>query len=160
MNLKKDILLELLEGHLEKRFAIKLKNGKNRLPVPDSEPKKMKGGHRLRKMKERYAVTDMRKLANRTQFGVAEESSLVNGMGEGYGMLGQAGSSKIRVFVAQMKLAAKVAKKFKEKHYGSSDATSGRKSRLAFTPVQWLELGMATASLHNGYSQYSSNWIG
>ncbi|KAH9685645.1 hypothetical protein KPL70_014037 [Citrus sinensis] len=105
----------------------------------------MKGSRRLRKMKERYAVTDMKKLANRMQFGVAEESSFVNGLGEGYGMLGQAGSSKIRVFVAQMKLAAKVAKKFKEKHYGSSDATSGRKSRLAFTPVQWLELSIPQA---------------
>ncbi|XP_073222112.1 U4/U6 small nuclear ribonucleoprotein Prp31 homolog isoform X3 [Cicer arietinum] len=47
------------------------------LPVPDSEPKKKRGGRRLRKMKERYAITDMRKLANRMQFGVPEESSLV-----------------------------------------------------------------------------------
>ncbi|MQL46470.1 hypothetical protein EI019_24980, partial [Escherichia coli] len=42
------------------------------LPVPDSEPKKKRGGRRLRKMKERYAITDMRKLANRMQFGVPE----------------------------------------------------------------------------------------
>ncbi|KAI3887377.1 hypothetical protein MKX03_002781, partial [Papaver bracteatum] len=46
------------------------------LPVPDSEPKKKRGGRRLWKMKERYAVTDMRKLANRMQFGIPEESSL------------------------------------------------------------------------------------
>ncbi|XP_042467371.1 U4/U6 small nuclear ribonucleoprotein Prp31 homolog [Zingiber officinale] len=46
------------------------------LPVPDSEPKKKRGGRRLRKMKERYAMTDMMKLANRMQFGVPEESSL------------------------------------------------------------------------------------
>nr|XP_043611413.1 U4/U6 small nuclear ribonucleoprotein Prp31 homolog [Erigeron canadensis] len=37
------------------------------LPVPDSEPKKKRGGCRLRKIKERYAITDMRKLANRMQ---------------------------------------------------------------------------------------------
>ncbi|KAF5201761.1 U4/U6 small nuclear ribonucleoprotein Prp31-like protein [Thalictrum thalictroides] len=43
-----------------------------------SEPKKRRGGCRLRKMKERYAVTDMRKLANIMQFGVPEESSLGN----------------------------------------------------------------------------------
>ncbi|PNX76911.1 U4/U6 small nuclear ribonucleoprotein Prp31-like, partial [Trifolium pratense] len=48
------------------------------LPVPDSEPKKKRGGRRLRKMKERYAITDMRKLANRMQFGIPEESSLGN----------------------------------------------------------------------------------
>lgn len=110
------------------------------LPVPDSEPKKKRGGRRLRKMKERYAITDMRKLANRMQFGVPEESSLGDGLGEGYGMLGQAGSGKLRVSVGQSKLAAKVAKRFKEKNYGSSGATSGLTSSLAFTPVQGIEL--------------------
>ncbi|KAH7373778.1 hypothetical protein KP509_17G074700 [Ceratopteris richardii] len=110
------------------------------LPVPDSDPKKKRGGRRLRKMKERYALTDMRKLANRMQFGVAEESSLGDGLGEGYGMLGQAGSGKLRVSMGQNKLAAKAAKKFKEKSYGSSGATSGLTSSLAFTPVQGIEL--------------------
>jgi hypothetical protein len=33
-------------------------------------------------------------------------------LGEGYGMLGQAGSGKLRVSAAQNKLAAKVAKKY------------------------------------------------
>ncbi|KAE9454079.1 hypothetical protein C3L33_14015, partial [Rhododendron williamsianum] len=110
------------------------------LPVPDSEPKKKRGGRRLRKMKERYAITDMRKMANRMQFGVPEESSLGDGLGEGYGMLGQAGNGRLRVSVGQSKLAAKVAKKFKEKNYGSSGATSGLTSSLAFTPVQGIEL--------------------
>lgn len=109
------------------------------LPVPDSEPKKKRGGRRLRKMKERYAITDMRKLANRMQFGVPEESSLGDGLGEGYGMLGQAGSGKLRVSVGQNKLAAKVAKKFKERSFGGG-ATSGLTSSLAFTPVQGIEL--------------------
>ncbi|VAH30702.1 unnamed protein product [Triticum turgidum subsp. durum] len=88
----------------------------------------------------RYAVTDMMKLANRMQFGIPEESSLGDGLGEGYGMLGQAGSGKLRVSAAQNKLAAKVAKKFKEKSCGSSGATSGLTSSLAFTPVQGIEL--------------------
>ncbi|GKB99889.1 U4/U6 small nuclear ribonucleoprotein Prp31 [Tanacetum coccineum] len=110
------------------------------LPVPDSEPKKKRGGRRLRKMKERYAITDMRKLANRMQFGIPEESSLGDGLGEGYGMLGQAGNGKLRVSVGQSKLAAKVAKKFKDKQYSSGGATSGLTSSLAFTPVQGIDL--------------------
>ncbi|KAF5199467.1 U4/U6 small nuclear ribonucleoprotein Prp31-like protein, partial [Thalictrum thalictroides] len=69
-----------------------------------------------------YAVTDMRKLANRMQFGVPEESSLGDGLGEGYGMLGQAGSGKL----------------FKEKRFGPGGATSGLTSSLAFTPVQTI----------------------
>ncbi|KAK4788730.1 hypothetical protein SAY86_020049 [Trapa natans] len=116
------------------------------LPVPDSEPKKKRGGRRLRKMKERYAVTDARKLANRMQFGIPEESSLGDGLGEGYGMLGQAGSGKLRVSITQSKLAAKVAKKFKV--YGSSGAASGLTSSLAFTPVQGIELTNPQAHLN------------
>ncbi|BBH03077.1 pre-mRNA processing ribonucleoprotein binding region-containing protein [Prunus dulcis] len=118
------------------------------LPVPDSEPKKKRGGRRLRKMKERYAITDMRKLANRMQFGIPEESSLGDGLGEGYGMLGQAGSGKLRVSMGQSKLAAKVAKKFKEKNYGSSGATSGLTSSLAFTPVQSLGIELSNPQAH------------
>lgn len=38
------------------------------LPVPDQEPKKRRGGRRLRKMKERYGMTDVRKLQNRINF--------------------------------------------------------------------------------------------
>lgn len=35
-----------------------------------------------------------------------------DGLGEGYGMLGQAGSGKLRVSAGQSRLAAKVAKKY------------------------------------------------
>lgn len=35
-----------------------------------------------------------------------------DGLGEGYGMLGQAGNGRLRVSVGQSKLAAKVAKKY------------------------------------------------
>jgi hypothetical protein len=37
---------------------------------------------------------------------------LGDGLGEGYGMLGQAGSGKLRISAGQSKLAAKVAKKY------------------------------------------------
>ncbi|KAK7259364.1 hypothetical protein RIF29_24971 [Crotalaria pallida] len=90
----------------------------------------------------------MRKLADRMLFGIPEESSLGDGLGEGYGMLGQTGSGKLRVSACQSKLAAKVAKKFKEKHYGSSGATSGLTSSLAFTPVQGIELSNPQAYAH------------
>ncbi|KAF7125122.1 hypothetical protein RHSIM_Rhsim12G0147600 [Rhododendron simsii] len=57
------------------------------LLVPDCKPKKKRGGRRLRRTKQRYAITDMRKMANRIQFGVAEETYLGDGIGEGYGMV-------------------------------------------------------------------------
>ncbi|XP_071741203.1 U4/U6 small nuclear ribonucleoprotein Prp31 homolog [Rutidosis leptorrhynchoides] len=84
------------------------------LPDPKSEPKKKRGGRRLRKMKERYGMTDMRKLMNRVPFGLMpEDSSLGDGVGVGYGML----IGKLRVSVGGNKLAAKVDKKFKRKMY-------------------------------------------
>lgn len=118
------------------------------LPVPDMSAKKKRGGRRLRKMKERYAVTEMRKHANRVAFGVTpEESSLGDGLGEGYGMLGQGGSKRLRVSAvpSKLKLGAKLEKKLKERQYTSGVATSAASSgfmtsRLAFTPVQGIEL--------------------
>ncbi|RAL53259.1 unnamed protein product [Cuscuta campestris] len=133
-------LLEAIRKKIEKWQEPPPAKQPKPLPVPDSEPKKKRGGRRLRKMKERYAVTDMRKLANRMQFGVPEESSLGDGLGEGYGMLGQAGSGKLRVSLGRSKLQAKVTKKFKDRNYGSSGATSGLTSSLSFTPVQGIEL--------------------
>ncbi|MCO5601593.1 hypothetical protein L7F22_055716 [Adiantum nelumboides] len=115
------------------------------LPVPDLNPKKKRGGRRLRKMKERYAMTEVRKLANRMQFGVAEESSLGDGLGHGYGMLGQAGSGKLRVI---KNLGGKAAKKLSNRSgshaagsssYGSR-SRSGLLSSFAFTPLQGIEL--------------------
>ncbi|CAN0892906.1 U4/U6 small nuclear ribonucleoprotein Prp31 homolog [Linum grandiflorum] len=130
------------------------------LPVPDSEPKKKRGGQRQRKRKERYAVTDMRKLSNRMQFGIPEESSLGDGLGVGYGLLGQAGSGKLRVAASQNKLAAKVAKKFKQKHYGSSGASaSGLTSSLAFTPVQGMELSNPRAHAHQSRGGAQSRYF-
>ncbi|KAI3955949.1 hypothetical protein MKW98_006309 [Papaver atlanticum] len=110
------------------------------LPVPSFEPKKKRAGIRLRKQKNKYAPTHSRRLANRMQFGITEESSLGDGLGKGYGMLDQAGNGKLRVSVGQSKLVAKVAKKFKVNNYGSGGAASGLLSSLAFTPVQGIEL--------------------
>ncbi|CAL9222647.1 unnamed protein product [Arabidopsis halleri] len=107
------------------------------LHVPNSEPKKRRGGRRLRKMKERYQVTEVRKLANRMAFGTPEDSSLGDGLGIGYGLLGQAGSNRLRVS-SKLKVNAKVAKK---RQFTGGSTTSGlTTSSLAFTLVQGIEL--------------------
>ncbi|KAG7533499.1 Nop domain [Arabidopsis thaliana x Arabidopsis arenosa] len=107
------------------------------LPVPYSESKKKRGGRRLRKTKERYQVTEIRKLANRMAFGKPEESSLGDGYGDGYGMLGQAGSNRLRVS-SKLKLNAKVTKK--RQNTGGATTSGLRTSSLAFTLVQGIEL--------------------
>nr|XP_023885062.1 U4/U6 small nuclear ribonucleoprotein Prp31 homolog [Quercus suber] len=64
------------------------------LPVPVldySSKKKKRGGQRQRNSRKRYGITETRKLANRVQSGVPEESYLGAGYGKGYGILGQVG---------------------------------------------------------------------
>ncbi|CAL1399459.1 unnamed protein product [Linum trigynum] len=63
-------------------------------------------------------------------------SSVGYGLGEGHGMLGQAGR-KARVAARQSK---PVAKKCRDSQFGSSGTTSGLTSSLAFTLVQGIEL--------------------
>ncbi|KAJ0257056.1 Nop domain-containing protein [Hirschfeldia incana] len=140
-------LREEIEKKIEKLQEPGVARQPKSLPVPDMTPKKKRGGRRLRKMKERYAVTEMRKHANRMAFGVTpEESSLGDGFGEGYGMLGQGGSKRLRVSCvpSKLKLSAKMDKRLKERLYTSgvtTATTSGfMTSRLAFTPVQGIEL--------------------
>ncbi|KAG2446240.1 hypothetical protein HXX76_000832 [Chlamydomonas incerta] len=112
------------------------------LPVPDAEIKKRRGGRRLRKLKERYGLTDVRKAANRMMFNQAEEEFVDGEDTIGLGVLGKEGNGRLRVVASQQKqkLSAKAQKKFKSRMYGSSGATSGLSSSLAFTPVQGIEL--------------------
>ncbi|CBI24216.3 unnamed protein product, partial [Vitis vinifera] len=48
-------------------------------------------------MKERYAITGMRRLANRINLVFLEESSLGDGLGGGYRMLSPAGNRNLRI---------------------------------------------------------------
>ncbi|KXZ56164.1 hypothetical protein GPECTOR_1g140 [Gonium pectorale] len=119
------------------------------LPAPDAEAKKRRGGRRLRKMKERYGLTDVRKAANRMMFNQAEEEWVDGDDVIGLGILGKEGSGRLRIVASQQKqkLSAKQQKKFKARSYGSSGATSGLSSSLAFTPVQGIELENPSARL-------------
>ncbi|KAK6785550.1 hypothetical protein RDI58_019005 [Solanum bulbocastanum] len=126
------------------------------LPVPDFRSKKQRGGIRHSKRKDRYQITDAQKLRNRVKFGVPEESWLGDGLGVGCGMLGQAGSGKLRVSARQNKKIEKISK---VKSYGSSGAaaTSGlMSSSFAFTPVQGIELSNPQAYSDGTQSTYFS----
>lgn len=43
------------------------------LPIPDDKPRKHRGGRRARKLKQAYAMTELRKRANRIMFGKPTE---------------------------------------------------------------------------------------
>jgi U4/U6 small nuclear ribonucleoprotein PRP31 len=107
------------------------------LPVPPESSGKRRGGRRLRKMKERYGMSQMRQLTNRVQFG-QEEDTTSDGL-LGVGMLGKGQQTgKLRVTAKDQKLLAEKNKKARTA--GSSGSTNGLASSLAFTPVQGIEL--------------------
>ncbi|CAN6246238.1 unnamed protein product [Urochloa humidicola] len=133
-------LLEEISKKIEKWQQLPTARLPKPLPIPDSISKKKGGGCRLRKMKKRYAQTNMMKLVNQMQFGVPEESSLGDGIGKGYGLLGQAGSRKLRVSAGQSKLSTKIVERYRERNCASGGSRSGLTSSLAFTPIQGLEL--------------------
>ena len=60
---------EEIEKKIEKFQEPSSVKGVKAVPAPIEAPKKRRGGRRVRKMKERYAVTELRKQANRMNFG-------------------------------------------------------------------------------------------
>mmetsp|Transcript_27402 Transcript_27402/g.94818 ORF Transcript_27402/g.94818 Transcript_27402/m.94818 type:complete len:544 (-) Transcript_27402:38-1669(-) len=112
---------------------------KRPLPIPDEGPKKRRGGKRFRRERERLAMTDMRKDANRLAFGQEDGEYGDSGMGRTLGVLGTSASGRLRVTKKETKKAATRMKAVGGLG-GSSGATSGFASSLAFTPVAGLEL--------------------
>jgi U4/U6 small nuclear ribonucleoprotein PRP31 len=107
------------------------------LPVPPESSGKRRGGRRLRKMKERYGMTQMRQLSNRVRFGEEEDTTSDGLLGVGMLTKGQQ-NGKVRVSAKDQKLLAERNKK--QRTAGSSGASNGLASSLAFTPVQGIEL--------------------
>ncbi|KAK9454280.1 hypothetical protein V1511DRAFT_503261 [Dipodascopsis uninucleata] len=67
---------EVLEK-LEKLGEPPSNKGPKPLPAPDDKPSKKRGGRRIRKYKEKFAMTDLRKAQNRMKFGEADSEDYV-----------------------------------------------------------------------------------
>ncbi|XP_002742415.1 U4/U6 small nuclear ribonucleoprotein Prp31-like [Saccoglossus kowalevskii] len=116
------------------------------LPAPIDPVRKKRGGRRLRKMKEKYGMTEMRKAANRMTFGAIEEDAYQDAMGYSSGMIGKSGTGRIRGPQVDTKTQVKLSKSLqrtlqKQQTYGGKSTvrgreTSGTASSVAFTPLQ------------------------
>ena len=128
------------------------------LPLPDADEgkKRRRGGKRMRKLKERYGLTELKKQANRMGFNQAEDEFIDGEDVIGMGMIGKEGNGRLRAVAAQQrqKLSAKAAKKFGLQAGAggtvSGIATSGLTSSLAFTPIQGIELVNPAAAAASG----------
>lgn len=119
------------------------------LPKPIEGSKKKRGGKRVRKMKERYALTEFRKQANRMNFGDIEEDAYQGDLGYSRGTIGKTGTGRIRLPQVDEKTKVRISKTLqknlqKQQVYGGSSTVkkhvSGTASSVAFTPLQGLEI--------------------
>ncbi|KAM7537355.1 hypothetical protein Aperf_G00000065439 [Anoplocephala perfoliata] len=86
------------------------------LPAPIDPPAKKRGGRRYRKMKERLGMTELRRSANRIQFGQVSEDAYQADLGFSLGSLGQRGvAGHLRVPTADSKTRARVSKALQQK---------------------------------------------
>ena len=109
-------LKKLIEEKVEK-----IKNDiqpilKKPLPRPDDKPSRKRGGKRVRGIKKKYELTEVRKLKNRMKFG---EPEIERDIGHGFGMLGLGGiGSSLRVAINKNNKIITKKQKMYDKKYG------------------------------------------
>lgn len=142
------------------------------LPAPIDQPHKKRGGRRVRKMKERYAITELRKQANRMNFGEIEEDAYQDDLGFSTGQIGKSGTGRIRAPQIDEKTKVRISKTLqknlqKQQVWGGSTSVrrqiSGTASSVAFTPLQGLEIvnpQAAEKKANESAAKYFSNTSG
>jgi len=119
------------------------------LAAPLEAPRKKRGGKRVRRMKERYALTEMRKQQNRMTFGQIEEDAYQEDLGYTRGIMGKGGPGRIRGPTVDEKTKVRISKTLqrnlqRQQAYGGATTVkrqvAGTASSVAFTPLQGLEI--------------------
>ena len=111
---------------------------KKALPIPEEKRKARRGGKRVRRFKERFAMTELRAQQNKIKVSLDEGEYGDSAMGNDQGMVGVKDSGKLRAPIKkQTKLLSKKLQKVVQQ---SSGQTNGLSSSLIFTPVQGIEL--------------------
>ena len=164
-------LVDEINTKIEKMQEAPPASKQKALPRPDDEPRKKRGGRRVRKMKEKTAVTELRRRANRVNFATLGEDLLQDDLGFSLGSLNKEGSGKVRQAVVDKKSALNLSKKLQrriqkdQQIYGGKSTvkgaqTSGTSSSIAFTPLQGLEIVNPNASQDaNKASNKSQNYF-
>ncbi|XP_022664337.1 U4/U6 small nuclear ribonucleoprotein Prp31-like isoform X2 [Varroa jacobsoni] len=142
------------------------------LAAPIDIPRKKRGGRRVRRMKERYAITELRKQQNRMTFGEIEEDAYQDDLGFSAGQAGKKGvAGRIRTAQVDEKTKVRISKTLhknlqRQQVYGGATTVrrhvSGTASSVAFTPLQGLEIvnPNAAESTKSQDGKYFSNNAG
>jgi len=125
------------------------------LAAPVEPPRKKRGGKRVRRMKEKVAQTELRKQANRMNFGEIEEDAYQEDPGLSLGVIKKGGTGRIRAAQVDEKTKVRISKTLqknlqRQQVYGGATSVrkhvSGTASSVAFTPLQGLEIVNPQAS--------------
>lgn len=142
------------------------------LPKPIEGGRKKRGGKRVRKMKERYAMTEFRKHANRLNFADIEDEAYQEDLGYTRGTIGKASTGRIRLPQVDEKTKVRISKTLqrnlqKQQQWGGATSVkkqvSGTASSVAFTPLQGLEIvnpNAAERKVNEANAKYFSNTSG
>merc|ERR1711892_46176 len=155
-------LLDEIQTKFDKWFEPSQQKQTKALPVPLEAPRKKRGGRRARKMKERLGMTDMRKYANRMNFGEIGDDVDQSDLGVDMGQLhakGASGSGKVRAAPVDKKTQVRISKALQQKIARNNramdgtlsvwtggrttmgrDNSNGMASSVAFTPLKGLEI--------------------
>lgn len=113
------------------------------LPRPDDQPKKKRGGKRFRKLKERNAMTQTRKLQNRVAFDVAPDDVID---AEDLGMLNQKDASGVFHRLRLQAMTKKVTRK-NARNLAIGGSNNSGTSGTATSMIQTSKVtGMTTAA--------------
>lgn len=173
------------DGHIGKQFREEIEKKLDKLtepppvkfvkplPKPIDAGRKKRGGKRVRKMKERYAMTEFRKQANRLNFADIEDDAYQEDLGYTRGTIGKTGTGRIRLPQVDEKTKVRISKTLQknlqkqQQVWGGSTTVkkqvSGTASSVAFTPLQGLEIvnpQAAEKKINEANAKYFSNTSG
>ncbi|CAB3407530.1 unnamed protein product [Caenorhabditis bovis] len=165
-------LLEEVRRKMEKMLEPPPVKANKALPKPLDKASKKRGGRRMRKMKERLGMTELRKNQNRMNFGELAEDVMQEHMGFDLGQAkgGNVAGGRIRAAVVDQKTRVRMSQKLqrqleKQRGGGGGGLTSvrskiaGTASSVTFTPVQGLEIVNPSAQEKPQASSSSSNYF-
>ena len=98
------------------------------MPRPDDKPSRKRGGKRVRGIKKKFELTEVRKLKNRMKFGEPEAEYRDTGIG--FGMLGVGGvGSSLRISINKNNKIITKKQKMYDKKYGNKEENINKEQK-------------------------------
>jgi U4/U6 small nuclear ribonucleoprotein PRP31 len=133
-------LLDALLARFDKIQEPHKAQEKKPLAAPDEKPKRRRGGKKFRSLKERTAMTDLRKYQSRIHFDVNNPEMEKGYTGKGFGMLSQAHLGKMKIEKKKNNVRLTKKQQARQMHAVHQGTAGGMVSSIVFAPHQGIEL--------------------